>query len=133
MSKNNSWHKGYGFALVLFLVSVLLTGCPGTTPPPKTFTIGGTVAGLTGTGLVLQNNGGNNLSISANATSFTFAMAIVSGTAYNVTVVTQPTSPAQTCTVTNAAGTVADVNITNVAVACVTDAPSSFTIGGTVS
>ena len=36
-----------------------------------TYTIGGTVSGLTGTGLVLQDNGGNNLTVSANG-SFKF-------------------------------------------------------------
>src|SRR5206468_3535659 len=32
----------------------------------NTFTIGGTVSGLSGTGLVLQNNGGDNLTVLAN-------------------------------------------------------------------
>src|SRR5215471_107899 len=60
------------------------------------FTVGGTVSGLSGTGLVLQDNGGDNLTISANG-AFTFA---TKATAYNVTVLTQPTNPPQTCTVT---------------------------------
>ncbi len=92
-----------------------------------TYTIGGTVSGLTGTGLVLQNNGGNNLTITANG-SFTFSTAITSGGAYKVTVLTQPSSPTQTCTVANGSGT-ATANVTNVQVACTT----GFTIGGTVS
>ncbi len=92
-----------------------------------TFTIGGTVSGLLGTGLVLQDNGGNNLSVTANG-SFTFSTALASGAAYKVTVLTQPSSPSQTCTVTNGGGT-ATANVTNVQVACA----SGFTIGGTVS
>jgi N-acetylneuraminic acid mutarotase len=92
-----------------------------------TFTIGGTVSGLLGTGLVLQDNGGNNFSVTANG-SFTFSTALASGTAYKVTVLTQPSSPAQTCSVTNGSGT-ATANVTNVQVACA----SGFTIGGTVS
>ena len=32
---------------------------------------GGTISGLSGSGLVLQDNGGNNLTVSAGATSFT--------------------------------------------------------------
>ncbi|HEY6484246.1 MAG TPA: beta-propeller fold lactonase family protein [Steroidobacteraceae bacterium] len=98
------------------------------------YTIGGTVTGLTGTGLVLQNNKGNNLSIAPGtggaAVSFKFTTAAASGSAYAVTVLTQPTSPAQTCTVTNGSGTVGAVNVTTVAVAC---AAASYTIGGTVS
>src|SRR5437867_2990156 len=95
----------------------------------NTFSVGGTVSGLIGTGLVLQDNGGDNLPVSANGT-FTFSTAIASGAAYSVTVLTQPTNPSQSCTVTNGSGTVASTNVTNVAVACVTD---TFTIGGTVT
>ncbi|MBZ5701090.1 MAG: hypothetical protein LAN84_04525 [Acidobacteriia bacterium] len=97
-------------------------------PPAVTHTIGGTVSGLAGTGLVLQNNSGNNLAISANG-SFTFTTAINDGTSYNVTVLTQPSSPAQTCAVTNGSGT-ATANVTNVQVTCTT---VTRTIGGTVS
>ena len=41
------------------------------------FTVGGTVSGLSGT-VVLQDNGGDNLSVSANG-SFTFATALPTG------------------------------------------------------
>src|SRR5436309_546234 len=95
----------------------------------NTFSVGGTVSGLIGTGLVLQDNGGDNLPVSANST-FTFSTAIASGAAYSVTVLTQPTNPSQSCTVTNGSGTVASTNVTNVAVACTTD---THTIGGSVS
>jgi len=92
-----------------------------------TYTIGGTVSGLTGTGLVLQDNGGNNLAVSASG-SFTFSTAIASGAAYSVTVFTQPTG--QSCTVTNGSGT-ASANVSNVQVSCIANA--TYTIGGTVS
>ena len=84
-------------------------------PPPQTFTVGGSVSGLAGSGLVLQDNGGNDLSIAASGT-FTFSTALASGAAFNVTVKTQPLSPTQTCAVGNATGTVGSANITNVAV-----------------
>jgi len=95
-----------------------------------TYTIGGTISGLTGTGLVLQDNGTSNLTIAAGATSFTFSTQIPSGSTYNVTVLTQPTNPTETCTVTNGSGT-ATGNVTNVAVACTTS--TGFTIGGTIA
>ena len=95
-----------------------------------TYTIGGSVSGLSGSGLVLQNNGGNNLTVTANGT-FTFATAIASGAAYSVTVQTQPSNPTQTCAVTNGSGT-ANANVTNVQVACTTPVPT-YTIGGTVT
>jgi N-acetylneuraminic acid mutarotase len=105
-------------------------GGGGSTPPPTTFTIGGSVSSLSGTGLVLQDNGGDNLSISANG-AFTFATPIDSGSSYNVTVLTQPSTPAQTCAVTSGTGT-ATANVTTVQVACTTTATND-TIGGTVS
>src|ERR1700678_190245 len=104
-------------------------GCGGggksTPPAPTTYTIGGTVTGLTGAGLVLQDNGGNNLTVSANATSFAFTTAVSSGGAYSVTVLTQPTG--ESCTVTSGSGT-ASANVTSVSVACV----QAYTIGGAV-
>ncbi|HRI03768.1 MAG TPA: choice-of-anchor Q domain-containing protein, partial [Pyrinomonadaceae bacterium] len=93
------------------------------------YTVGGTVSGLSGTGLVLQNNAGNDLAISANG-AFTFTTALAPGAGYAVTVLTQPGGPTQTCTVTNGSGTIAAANVTNVTVTCVTN---TYTVGGTVS
>jgi 6-phosphogluconolactonase (cycloisomerase 2 family) len=89
-------------------------------PPPGSYTIGGTTTGLAGTGLVLQNNGGNDLAVTANGT-FAFTTSIVQGGAYAVSVKTQPSNPAQTCAVSSASGTVAAANVTTVAVACTTN------------
>ncbi|HUI52930.1 MAG TPA: kelch repeat-containing protein [Terriglobales bacterium] len=89
------------------------------------FTIGGMVSGLTGSGLVLQNMGGDNLPINASGT-FTFATPVPG--AYNVTVLTQPSNPAQSCQVMNGQGT-ATANVTNVTVSC----SSGYSIGGTIS
>lgn len=97
-------------------------------PPPTQYTIGGQVSGLSGTGLVLQDNGGDNLAVSASG-PFTFATKVNSGAAYNVTVMTQPSG--QTCAVANGTGT-ASANVTNVAVTC-TSSASTVTIGGTVT
>jgi large repetitive protein len=94
-----------------------------------TYAIGGTVSGLSGSGLVLQENGGDNLTVASGATSFTFATPIPAGGTYSVTVLTQPSSPAQTCVVTNGSGT-ANANITNVKITCTT---TTYTIGGTIS
>ena len=94
----------------------------------NSFTIGGSVSNLAGSGLVLTDNGGDNLNIGGNG-GFTFATSIASGMSYAVAA-NQPSSPTQTCNVTNGSGTVGGANVTNVAVNCQTD---SFTIGGTVS
>lgn len=82
------------------------------------YTVGGTVSGLTGTGLVLLDDGTDAKSITANG-AFTFAMTLAYGMTYNVTVKTQPSGPAQTCTVTNGSGTIGYANVTNVTVNCV--------------
>ncbi len=79
-----------------------------------TYTVGGTVSGLTGTA-VLQDNGGDALSVSTNG-SFTFATPLSGGAAYNVTVQSAPTG--QTCTASGGAGTVAAANVTSVLVSC---------------
>ncbi|MGO8816531.1 MAG: kelch repeat-containing protein [Terriglobia bacterium] len=132
---NGQLHTFASRVFALFgLITVLSTfgcgggGSPVNNAPPTTYTVGGTVAGLAGTGLVLQNNGGNNLSVTANG-SFTFTAALASGAAYNVTVSTQPSNPTQTCAVTSGTGTVSS-NVTSVAVACTTN---TYTVGGTVS
>ncbi len=83
---------------------------------PGTYLVGGMVSGLTGTGLVLQNSGGNDLSISADGV-FAFSTAVVDESAYTVTVSTNPMG--QTCTVINGFGTISGANITDVAVTCI--------------
>lgn len=97
---------------------------------PGTYTVGGNVSGLDGT-VVLQNNGGNNTSISSNG-SFAFTQTLTVSQPYAVTVLTQPGYPpvSQTCTVSNGTGTMGSANVTNVAVSCTTNA---YPVGGTVS
>ena len=109
---------------ILFVIGCAGGGTQNSRSAPVTYTIGGTVSGLSGTGLVLQNNGSNNLSVSANG-SFTFTTAIASGGAYMVTVLTQPSNPAQTCGVTNGSGT-ASANVTRIQINCTT----TYTIDG---
>jgi hypothetical protein len=105
--------------LALGLLSIVGTGGGGGEETTPTYTIGGTVSGLAGSGLVLQNNGGDNRSITANG-SFTFATTLANGAAYNVTVFTQPAGGS--CSVTNGSGTVNAANVTNVSVTCVATA-----------
>ena len=95
----------------------------------NTYTVGGTIIGLVGTGLVLQNSGGDNLPITSNGT-FAFSTPVKSGKPYAVTVATQPGSPSQTCAITDANGTVEGANVTDVAIVCTIN---EYAIGGTVS
>jgi len=92
------------------------------------YTIGGHVTGLAaGTTVVLQDNGGNNTTVSAN-TNFTFSAPILSGSMYSATVLTQPAG--QNCSVLNGSGIVRGANISNVIVNC-TSLP--YTVGATVT
>jgi 6-phosphogluconolactonase (cycloisomerase 2 family) len=93
----------------------------------SSYTISASVSGLAGVGLVLQYNGGNNLSVAANGTS-TFTTKIASGATYAVTVLNQPTNPAQICTVTAGTGT-ASANVA-VTVTCVTQYTISASVNG---
>lgn len=116
--------------ILWILAASLLAGCGGGSGGASpTYTISGSIGGLTGTGLVLQNKGADNLTVAAQATSFTFSMAVAGGAAYAVKVLTQPTGPAQTCTVSDGSGTAA-ANVTTVSIACTNDA---YTVGGSVS
>jgi hypothetical protein len=82
---------------------------------PTTLVLGGTVTGLNATGLVLQDNGTDNLPIPANATTFQFATPIAYGSSYSVTVSAQPLG--QTCSMTDGAST-ATANVADIAVTC---------------
>jgi len=93
-----------------------------------TYTIGGTISGLTGSGLVLQNNGGDDLPISDND-NFEFDTAVLDGSDYAVTVQTQPSDPNQICIVGNGESTVSGALVTNITVTC----EAGYTLGGTVS
>lgn len=115
---------------MVFLVALTLLpgwGCHSDHPSAATYTVGGTVTGISGT-VVLHDNGGDALTISSNG-SFTFGTSLANGAAYAVTVATQPAG--QTCTVSAGSGTVTGANVSSVAVACA--ASATYSIGGSVS
>ncbi len=110
------------------------SGDSGGSGQPSQYSVGGMVSGLMGSGLQLSAGFGDPLSISANG-AFTFPTQLASGAGYTVTVVAQPTNPAQTCVVSNGSGTVGAANITNVSTTCSTpgitlDSAASVTILG---
>ncbi|MFZ0007322.1 MAG: hypothetical protein WAK94_03685, partial [Steroidobacteraceae bacterium] len=92
-----------------------------------TYTIGGSVSGLTASGLVLANGTDVTPPLGATANSFSMPTGVVSGSAYNVTVQTQPTG--QLCTVANGSGIVGTSDVTTVAVSCGTNVVSYTTPG----
>src|SRR5689334_24692649 len=113
------------------LVGVLVTGC-GTTKdnrgvdaaggdddaPPSSFHIGGTVTGLGGgIGMSLQLDGANDLPIAADG-SFEFLVLRDPGASYTVSIQQAPACPQRICTITNAAGTVGNADVSDVTVNC---------------
>lgn len=93
-----------------------------------TYTVGGAVNGLaSGTQVVLENNGADNLTVGANG-QFSFTARVAATGSYVVTVGTQPVGAV--CSVTNAHGSQLSSNIANIVVTC---SPEIFTVGGTLS
>jgi hypothetical protein len=134
---------GLSRSAALIAVLTAVVGCGGgggggggnsnTNGGGTTYTVGGTVSGLTGSGFALLNTHGGNsegLPVTANG-SFHFSISVGNGAPYSVTVETQPVG--QTCTVANGSGTISGANVTNVAVTCVDSGGPTYTVGGAVS
>jgi hypothetical protein len=102
------------------IASIILGGIGGSSSP--TYSIGGTISKLSGT-IVLNNNSGNSLSVSASG-AFTFSTRLLTATTYSVTVATQPTG--QYCRVSSGLGIVAGANITNVMINCQISGQANF-------
>ena len=116
-----------GVGLTTLLAAMSLAGCGGggggsdgsggNGGSGTLYAIKVTVSGLDGSGLVLQNNGGDDLSVTANG-SVQFPTSVATGTSYSVTVKTQPTMLTQTCTRSNPSGTVASADVTTITLTC---------------
>ncbi len=105
-----------------------LGGCgggQGQEGPIPTYSVGGTVIGVLGSGLVLRNNLGEGLPVATDGT-FNFTKKFDGGTPYTVSVGTQPSNPNQRCDVFQAAGTVVSGNIDDVVVDCTTITSGTF-------
>lgn len=116
---------------------VALGGCSGgggdsaqSSPKPATanYMVSGTTTGLLGTGLVLQNNGTDDLAVSENG-FFRFSKRVENGGACNITILSQPTSPAQSCEVVNGNGMVDGSDVTDVELRCLTTISETFDSG----
>ncbi|MDR0780318.1 MAG: hypothetical protein LBF16_06435 [Pseudomonadales bacterium] len=107
-------------------------------PPPAdngggggatTFAIGVTINGLPASNsIVLQNNGGDDLTANANG-NFFFKTTLATATKYTVTIKTPPAGAL--CSLSNASGTTAGANVTNISVDCVSTAVLGTTTGTT--
>jgi N-acetylneuraminic acid mutarotase len=91
------------------------------------YSIGGTIDGLTASGLILAGTNGS-IAVNASSTSFALPTQLAAGSAYSVSVSSQPTG--QTCSVINGAGVVGASDVTGVVVACVAN---TYAVGGTIT
>src|SRR5665213_3653842 len=132
--------------LTALIAGVVLTGCdrdrasspdgtPGGSSAPSgggssataSFSIGGTITGLTAAGLALST-GNNMLSVTSGATSFVLPTLVATGANYSVQVTSQPLG--LTCLIADGNGTVGKASVSNVQVTC---SISTYTVGGAVT
>jgi hypothetical protein len=113
------------FVWLAMSAALLLGGC---NEDVSAYIVAGTINGLSASGLVLQNNGGDTLAVQIGASTFQFPTAVTAGANYDVTVASQPAG--LVCTVTQGSGTNVQATVANVAVSC---NANSFTIGGAIS
>lgn len=123
MNKFSTKARGV-FALVLGSLVLLLAACGGYTAVD----VGGTITGLTGSGLVLSNNGTSTVAPAPKTTTFVFPQQVEIRSTYSVSIVTQPTQ--QTCTIFNPAGIAGANPVTIVSVVC---SVNTYPVGGTVT
>ena len=94
------------------------------------YSIGGTVTGLaSGNFVTLSINSGETL-LADNNSSFVFPDSLLDGSAYAVTVLSQPTSPNQTCIVNQGDGVLMGADVTDITVNCTIN---QYFIGGFVN
>lgn len=132
MHRPSAW-RTFGISCTPLVGILLVAGCSaaaigGTAPLTNNLVIEGSISGLLGSGLVLQNNGAGDLTVNAPANNFLFT-GISEKSSYSISIKTQPTAPTQTCTLSNGAGKIVFDPIRNVAIACTTN---SFAVKGNV-
>ncbi len=83
----------------------------------NSFTVGGSISGLVGSGLVLQLNGENNLDIDTDG-PYRFNAEIDDQDDFVVTILQQPSNPNQTCSISSPSGSINNNDIVNIDVIC---------------
>jgi hypothetical protein len=127
------WRRAALCSSVLMLL--VLAACGGgdgggSGSQPSMYSVSATVNGLTSTGLVLQLNGASSLGITNNGAA-KFATSLASGTAYAVSVATQPAG--QSCSVANGTGTIGAANVSSPTVSCNSTSTPQYTVAVNVT
>jgi uncharacterized repeat protein (TIGR03803 family) len=113
---------------LLIALALALSGCADNSDPPgPTYTLSATISGLDVSGLMLVVNG-TEIDVPAGTTTLVLPALLPPGSAYSVTVVTQPTG--HTCSVAGGSGTIGSANVANIVVTC---SDQAYTLGGSIS
>ncbi len=123
--------------LIALIAAAALAGCDrdrptnsssgGAKAAPAIYNVGGSISGLTASGLSLGVSG-NSVTVAAGASTFQLPNPFVTGAAYTVGVLAQPQG--QSCSVAAGTGTIGSTAITSVQVTC---SVNSYSIGGTMT
>lgn len=82
--------------------------------------VGGSASGVTSAGLILQNNGGDDLAIEADG-PFSFPAPLIDGSAYEVSISSQIQDENRICRVINGLGTLSGADVDDIEVICSVD------------
>ncbi|NLB13682.1 MAG: hypothetical protein GX826_06680, partial [Gammaproteobacteria bacterium] len=97
-----------------------------------TYSVGGSISGLSNNGLKLGlNNGEQELMVPGGSTGFVFEFGLLDNSPYLVTILTQPVG--QTCSIIQNSGTVNGADVDTVELNCTDNPPEPYMVGGRVS
>ncbi len=131
MSRYSATTVAFRFLLLALAASLACCGGGGggDQPAPGNPAVSGTLTGMpTGSSIVLTDNGGDPLTVTANG-RFTFPARLPPNSTYYVQIKMPP--PMAYCIVTNGNGTIRYTDVTNVAVTC--SSTPLYTVSGTLS
>ena len=108
-----------GLVLLVAACSDSSSNNPGSLNNKPDYAVSGTITGLAGSGMVLQNNGAGDLTIAKGATAFSFSTQDPSAT-FAIAIKTQPGKQDQQCTVdkAKASGKLAGVTVNDINISC---------------
>ncbi|MCI0574524.1 MAG: hypothetical protein L0Y66_27635, partial [Myxococcaceae bacterium] len=121
-----TFHRALSSSALVGLLSLALAAC-GPDPASLTYSVGGSVTGLSTGSHVVLKSGAETLDVPANG-SFAFTQKVKEGGAYFVAVQEQPAG--HTCTVQGGSGTIHGADVTSVGVVC---SKLSYSVGGSIT
>ncbi len=99
-------------------ITNLTVACRPRSPLAAVYSLGGTVAGLRGSGLKLSLNGGVQELVLDASGAFSVPTKLAPDTDYTVVIARQPSNPTQVCTIDHAEGTTANADVTDIGISC---------------